>query len=136
MSTSAVTASVAPPRRRSDPPARRGATHGSVPARIEDAKIPTVARAPLGPKVAGIARAIGTRVVPPLVVLALLLIIWQLLDDMCALLYYCFDGWQPCATLAAALGMLCIMDARSRTRTMSTHLLLAGTPMVSHYRQC
>ena len=79
MSTSAVTASVAPPRRRSDPPARRGATHGSVPARIEDAKIPTVARAPLGPKVAGIARAIGTRVVPPLVVLALLLVIWQLL---------------------------------------------------------
>ncbi len=80
MSTTAVKTTVAPPRRKPDAAARRSTASGVALPRLADASaVAAPARAPLGPKIAGALRAVAAQVVPPLVVMTILLVLWEVL---------------------------------------------------------
>ncbi|WP_375461152.1 nitrate ABC transporter permease [uncultured Enterovirga sp.] len=80
MSSTAVKTTLAPARRKPDTGSRRGtAASGALPRLAADTEAPKAAKPPLGPKFAAAAKSVATEVVPPLVMLALLLIVWQIL---------------------------------------------------------
>ena len=78
MSMIATKAVLPPARRSAEPAARRGSAHaGTLPRVVQPMARPERDR--LGPKLASLGKVLATRIVPPLVVMALLLLVWQLL---------------------------------------------------------